>query len=130
MEKIKITIFGNEKNKNEIIYNNIIDAMERMNLSKQEQIEYFKERMALIENNNKNKFIISILIACSLLLLCFGLYFMYSDMYLLGITLSLLSFIVVIWDLWKFLQKLYHTQQNEQYAQVEQLRKLLNMHLK
>ena len=39
-EPVSILIRGNEKNKNEIIYNNIIDKMNEMKLSKDDQVEY------------------------------------------------------------------------------------------
>ena len=42
---VKVNFNGTEKNKNEIIYNNIIGTMEDMNISKQEQIEYLKQKI-------------------------------------------------------------------------------------
>ena len=52
---ISISINGNEKNKNEIIYNNILDSMDEKNISKDEQIEYLKSKVANLESEVKNK---------------------------------------------------------------------------
>ena len=47
MEKeiLNIAISGEEKNKNEIIYNNIVEAMETLKMSKDDQIEYLKTKL-------------------------------------------------------------------------------------
>ena len=49
LEPISILIRGNEKNKNEIIYNNIVDKMDEMNLSKDDQVEYLKSKISILE---------------------------------------------------------------------------------
>ena len=62
MKKIKITIDGNEKNKSEIVYNNVIDDMNDNNLSKEQQIEYLKERINYLETSMKNKIHLGLII--------------------------------------------------------------------
>ena len=55
LEPISILIRGNEKNKNEIIYNNIVDKMDEMNLSKDDQVEYLKSKISILESETHNK---------------------------------------------------------------------------
>ena len=54
-KKLKITIKGNEKNKSEIVYNNLLTNMDGLELSKDKQIEYLKSRINFLETNIKNK---------------------------------------------------------------------------
>ncbi|MBS7021124.1 MAG: hypothetical protein KH135_04585, partial [Firmicutes bacterium] len=54
-EPMSILIRGNEKNKNEIIYNNIVDKMDEMNLTKEEQVEYLKSKVSILELETHNK---------------------------------------------------------------------------
>ena len=42
---MNIKIDGNEKSKSEIIYNNIVDTMDEMKLSKDDQLDYLKQKI-------------------------------------------------------------------------------------
>lgn len=129
-KKLKITIKGNEKNKSEIVYNNLLSSMDGNDISKDKQIEYLKSRINYLETNIKNKFVLgSILLVC-LIILSLGILFMYLDVYLLGIILSILSFIIVIIFLLKFKNKNIDNEINDTFEEVETLRKILNSKLK
>lgn len=129
-KKLKITIKGNEKNKSEIVYNNLLSNMDGNDISKDKQIEYLKSRINYLETNIKNKFVLgSILLVC-LIILSLGILFMYLDVYLLGIILSILSFIIVIIFLLKFKNKNIDNEINDTFEEVETLRKILNSKLK
>ena len=47
---MNIKVNGNEKHKSEIIYNNIVESMEEMQMSKEEQIEYLKSKLSSMES--------------------------------------------------------------------------------
>ena len=129
-KKLKITIKGNEKNKSEIVYNNLLSNMDGNDISKDKQIEYLKSRINYLETNIKNKFVLgSILLVC-LLILSLGILFMYLDVYLLGIILSVLSFVIVIIFLLKFKNKNIDNEISDTFEEVETLRKILNSKLK
>lgn len=129
MKDINITINGNEKNKNEIIYNNIIGAMETMDLTKDEQIDYLKNKIATFESDLKNKHVITITIICGLLLLIFGLYLIIKTNIILGIIIVLISFILTITKLLLIIRKMTNDKNNK-YDKIEYLRNILDKKLK
>ena len=63
MEKeiLNIAISGEEKNKNEIIYNNIVEAMESLKMSKDDQIEYLKTKVSDMEHQYQNNILILVI---------------------------------------------------------------------
>lgn len=129
-KKLKIVIKGNENNKSEIVYNNLLNNMESSDLSKDKQIEYLKSRINYLETNIKNKLILGIILVLNLVILALGIFFMYLDVYFLGILLSMLSFILVIILLLRFKNKNINYELNDDFAEIDTLRKLLNSKLK
>lgn len=129
-KKLKITIKGNEKNKSEIVYNNLLTNMDGLELSKDKQIEYLKSRINFLETNIKNKVVLGLILVINLVILSLGILFMYLDVYFLGILFSLLSFILVIILILKFKNKNINDEINDDFTEIETLRKLLNCKLK
>lgn len=129
-KKIKIVIQGTEKNKSEIVYNNLINNMESSELNKDKQIEYLKSRINYLETNIKDKFILSSIILLSLIILILGMVFMYLDLHILGIIISILSFGLVVLLLIKFKDKNIKSEVNNDFKEIEVLRNLLNSKLK
>ena len=68
--KIQVNISGEEKNKSEIVYNNVIDQMEDMKLTKAEQVQYLKTKVAALEVETRNKLTMWALIAIGFALMC------------------------------------------------------------
>ena len=83
-EGLNIYISGEENNKNEIVYNNVV---KNMKLTKEEQVEYLKHKVSQLELEMKNKMLISILCLISIVGICFGIFLIILDVYLLGIIL-------------------------------------------
>ena len=90
-EPVSILIRGNEKNKNEIIYNNIIDKMNEMKLSKDDQVEYLKSKISILELETHNKVSLMLSIIICLIFLGLGIYFVAIDVYLFGCFVSFTS---------------------------------------
>lgn len=128
-KKMKIVIQGTEKNKSEIVYNNLISNMSSLDLSKDKQIEYLKSRINFLETNIKNKFILVSSLTLSFIILVLGLIFMSLNIYILGISFSVLSFILLSFLLIKFKGKNNNEVANE-FNEIEVLRSLLNSKLK
>ncbi len=127
---VKVNFNGTEKNKNEIIYNNIIDTMEDMNISKQEQIEYLKQKITYLENTSKERAIIIITVLIGFILLLFGVYLMSINIKTYGAIFIVVSFIAVITKLILVIRKLQASSKDGKFDSVEQLRKILNLKLK
>lgn len=127
---VKVNINGTEKNKNEIIYNNIINTMEDMNISKQEQIEYLKQKITYLENTSKEKTTLIATILIGFIMILFGVYLMSININVYGAILILVSFIVVTTKLVLMIKKLQASCKDSKFDSVEQLRKILNLKLK
>ena len=124
-EKIDISINGNEKSKNEIIYNNLLKE-----LDKEQQINYLKSKVTSLELEKKNRLVSAILILSSIIGFSIGIYFLILDLYILGTVVIFLTFIAVMirfYMMYKNMLKIYH---NNEFDKLEHLRKILNMKLK
>ena len=130
MEPISILIRGNEKNKNEIICNNIVDKMDEMNLTKEDQVEYLKSKIAILELETHNKVNLMICILLCLIVLGLGIYFVAIDLYLFGVLVSFLSVFVLMFKMYQSFQTSMRISKPENYDKIEHLREILNMRLK
>ncbi len=130
LEPISILIRGNEKNKNEIIYNNIVDKMDEMNLSKDDQVEYLKSKISILESETHNKLSLMISILVCLIMLGFGIYFVAIDLYLFGALISFLSVFVLMFKMYQSFKTSMNISKPDNYDKIEHLREILNMRLK
>ncbi len=128
-EILNIAISGEEKNKNEIIYNNIIEAMETLNMSKEDQIEYLKNKVSSMEHQYQNNILILITLVISLTLICLGLYLVATDEYLLGVILTFIGFSLSTVKLLTTIRK-NNSFRNKKYIELESLRDSLSSILK
>lgn len=126
---MNINISGQEKNKSEIIYNNLIDNMEAMEISKEDQIEYLKLKISNLEADTHNKFIVGLLLIIALFSLGLGLYLMYIELYFLGLTFVLASFLGLACKLIATAKK-NTVIRNNKYDEIEKIRSLLGTKLK
>lgn len=124
-EKIDITINGNEKSKNEIIYNNIMQE-----LNKEDQVKYLKHKVTTLEIESKNKLVALILVLSSIVGFSIGIYFLVVDLYILGSLVIFTTFIAVMIRFYMMYKSVLNITHDMEFDKVEHLRKLLNMHLK
>lgn len=131
MEKeiLNIAISGEEKNKNEIIYNNIVEAMETLKMSKDDQIEYLKMKVSNMEHQYHNNVVILIVLVVSFMLMCLGLYLVATNEFLLGVVLTFIGFGLSIIKLLTTIRK-NNTIRNKKYIELESLRDSLSSILK
>ncbi len=131
MEKkgMNIKITGEEKNKNEIIYNNVVDAMDNLKMTKDEQIEYLKTKVSNMENTYQSNIMILVTLIISILLLGLGLYLVATDQILLGIVLVLLGFSVIVVKLLLTLKR-YTSMRTKKYIEIDSLKENLSSILK
>lgn len=131
MEKeiLNIAISGEEKNKNEIIYNNIVEAMETLKMSKDDQIEYLKTKVSNMEYQYHNNVTILIVLVVSFMLMCLGLYLVATNEFLLGVVLTFIGFGLSIIKLLTTIRK-NNAIRNKKYIELESLRDSLSSILK
>ena len=128
--KLKIVINGNETNKSEIVYNNLLNNMDSTDLSKDKQIEYLKSRINFLETNIKSKALLTTIILINFIVLCLGIFFICINYKILGTIIDLVSFVSIIISLTKFYKKYNNVEVYNNFSEIETLRKLLNEKLK
>ena len=102
---LNIAVSGDEKNRNEIVYNNVVDAMDKLNMSKNDQIEYLKTKITTLETEYQNNMTILITILLSLALICVGIYLLITNDYILGTVFIMIGFMLTVYKLIRSLIK-------------------------
>ena len=131
MEKdiLNIAISGDEKNKNEIVNNNIVDAMSKLKMTKDEQIDYLKTKLTVVENEYQNNLMLIITIVISVIIMILGIYLLISDEYILGILFIFVGFTFMVYKLVRVLindRKI----RNKKFIEIEGIRSNINSILK
>ncbi len=126
-KKINIQINGDESNKSEIIYNNVI---QNMNLDDKEQIEYLKSKITHLELELKTNNLTYLLCIISIFGLGFGIFLVAQDIYLLGSLFIVSTFVGVILRFYLMYKNAIYVRRNSDYDKIEQLRRILNERIK
>lgn len=125
-KKINILISGEENNKSEIVYNNVI---QNMNLTSEEQLKYLKTKVSYLELELKNRNFLFLLFMISLIGIGLGLYFLIRDFYLLGSIFIIVTFVGVSYKFYG-VHKNITTNKDSEFDKIEHLRKILNDRIK
>lgn len=126
---INISINSKDETKSQIVYNNVISNMDKMALSKEEQLDYLKSRITELEQDHKNKLQIILLTIVFSVILAFGLFLIVQEFYTLGIIVSFTIFFVAIITIYK-LSKNLKSNLDDRYEEIETIRKLISSRLK
>lgn len=126
---INININSKDETKSQIIYNNVITNMDKMDLSKDEQLDYLKSRITELEQEHKNKLQIILLTAIFAIILAFGLFLIIQEFYTLGVIISFAIFFTSIITIYR-LSKNFKSNLDDKYEEIETIRKLINSKLK
>lgn len=126
-DKVKISITGEERSKNEIVYNNII---ENLKLTEEEQVKYLKNKVTNLEIEMHNKMITILLILLSIIGLTLGIGLIIMDIYILGILFVVATFVFVAIKFYLMYKKILKITKSMEFDKIEHLRDILNMHLK
>lgn len=129
-KKLKIVINGNEKNKSEIVYNNLLSNMDSTEVSKDKQIAYLKSRINFLETNIKSKALFTLIILINFVILCLGIFLICINYKILGTIVSIISFISIIISLTKFYKNYNNIEMQNDFSELDSLRKILNSKLK
>ena len=131
MEKdiLNIAISGDEKNKNEIVNNNIIEVMGKLKMTKDEQIDYLKTKLTVVENEYQNNLMVIITLVISAVIMILGIYLLISDEYILGVLFVFAGFAFMVYKLVRVLindRKI----RNKKFIELESIRNSINSILK
>ena len=126
---LNIAVSGDEKNKNEIVYNNVVDVMDRLKMSKDEQVEYLKTKITTLETDYQNNMMIIFTIFLSLAVMSVGIYLLITNDYILGISFVMIGFALTVYKLIKALIR-DRKIRNKKFMELESIRSSLNSILK
>ena len=126
---LNIAVSGDEKNKNEIVYNNVVDAMDKLKMSKNDQIDYLKMKLSTLETEYQNNMMILVTLIVSLIIICVGIYLLITDDYILGIAFVIIGFSATVYKLVKTLLK-DRKIRNKRFMELESIRNSLDIILK
>ena len=128
--KKNITINIKDKNstKSEITYENVIETMEKSGLNKGEQIEYLKAKITQLEQEQKNKYDITINSLICILSQIIGITLLILNFYTIGTIIIFVSTAYTIYKTYKIANK--NKIDLEKYEEIESIRKIINDKLK
>lgn len=126
-KKINISINGDENNRSEIVYNNVIS---NLNLTSDEQINYLKNKASLLELELKNRRLTTLLCIISIIGISFGICLLIQDLYILGSIFIVITFIGVILRFSLMYKNMIESTKSKEFEKVESLKKLLEEKLK
>lgn len=127
IKKINISINGDENNKSEIVYNNVI---QNLGLTEEEQVKYLKTKITHLEMELKNKSLTALLTLISALGIGFGLFLMIQDLYFLGSLFVITTFVGIIVRFYLMYKNVANMYKSMEFDKIEQLRKVLNERIK
>lgn len=125
-EKINI-IIGDEKTKEELIYNNVI---RNLNLSNHDEIKYLKRKVYTLEEELKTRMLYTLIFLFAFVSLCFGIVLLAFDLYILGIILIFSTFLFVVVKLILYFKMTIKKHTSSEFDKVDQLKQLLEEKLK
>ena len=104
--------------------------MDEMNLSKEDQVEYLKSKISILESETHNKLNLMLSILVCFIMLGFGIYFVATDLYLFGTLIVLLSVFILMFKMYQYFKTSMNISKPDNYDKIEHLREILNMRLK
>jgi hypothetical protein len=126
-KKINISINGDENNRSEIVYNNIIS---NLNLTSEEQVKYLKNKAALLELELKNRKLTTLLCIISVIGISFGIGLLAQDLYILGSLFIIITFIGVILRFSLMYKSMIENTKSKEFEKIESLKNILEEKLK
>ncbi len=126
-KKINISITGDESNRSEIIYNNVIS---NMSLTEEEQIKYLKRKSETLELELKNKKLTILLTIISIIGISFGIMLLVKDLYFLGTLFIVITFVGVICRFYLMYKNMIQSTKSKEFEKIENLKRILEDKLK
>ncbi len=127
LKRINILINGDEKDRSEIIYNNIIS---NLNLTEEEQIKYLKDKATKLELELRSRTLTVLLSIISLIGIGFGIILLMNDLYILGSMFITITFIGVVIRFYLMYQNIINKTKSREFDKVDALKQLLEERLK
>lgn len=127
LKKINISINGDELNRSEIIYNNVIS---NLNLTEEEQVKYLKDKATKLELEIKSRSLTILLCLISLVGIGFGIFLLMNDLYLIGSLFIVVTFVGVFIRFYLMYQNIINLTKSREFEKVDALKEILEARLR
>ncbi|MBR1718144.1 MAG: hypothetical protein IJ715_02610 [Bacilli bacterium] len=127
LKKINILINGDELNRSEIIYNNVIS---NLNLTEEEQVKYLKDKATKLELEIKSRSLTILLCLISLVGIGFGIFLLMNDLYLIGSLFIVVTFVGVFIRFYLMYQNIINLTKSREFEKVDALKEILEARLR
>ena len=127
LKKINILINGDEKDRSEIIYNNIIS---NLSLTEEEQVKYLKDKATKLELELRSRTLTILLCLISLVGIGLGVFLLMNDLYVMGTLFIVVTFIGVIARFYLMYQNIINKTKSREFEKVDALKEILESKLR
>ncbi|MBP3766264.1 MAG: hypothetical protein J6G98_03705 [Bacilli bacterium] len=127
LKKINILINGDEVDRSEIIYNNVIS---NLNLTEEEQVKYLKDKATKLELELRSRTLTILLCLISLVGIGFGIFLLMNDLFIMGTLFITVTFIGVIIRFYLMYQNIINKTKSREFEKVDALKEILEAKLK
>lgn len=131
MKKKSINISINDKNetKSQVVYNNVLDSMEKSSMTKEEQLDYLKARISYLEDSTKEKQLYLVSGLIFLIILSLGIFLTVLKYVTFGTILIVLAFFGNMFFTYRIAKK-YKRNNDNAYEEIDAIREVINSRLK
>ncbi len=127
LKKINILINGDEKDRSEIIYNNIIS---NLGLTEDEQVKYLKDKATKLELELRSRTLTILLCLISFVGIGLGVFLLMNDLYIMGTLFIVVTFIGVIARFYLMYQNIINKTKSREFEKVDALKEILESKLR
>ena len=127
LKKINILINGDEKDRSEIIYNNIIS---NLGLTEEEQVKYLKDKATKLELELRSRTLTILLCLISFVGIGLGVFLLMNDLYIMGTLFIVVTFIGVIARFYLMYQNIINKTKSREFEKVDALKEILESKLR
>ena len=127
LKKINILINGDEKDRSEIIYNNIIS---NLSLTEEEQVKYLKDKATKLELELRSRTLTILLCLISFVGIGLGVFLLMNDLYVMGTLFIVVTFIGVIARFYLMYQNIINKTKSREFEKVDALKEILESKLR
>ena len=127
LKKINILINGDETDRSEVIYNNVIS---NLNLTEEEQVKYLKDKATKLELELRSRTLTMLLCIISFIGIGFGIFLLMNDLYIIGTLFIATTFIGVIIRFYLMYQNIINKTKSREFEKVDALKEILETKLK
>lgn len=127
LKKINILINGEEKDRSEIIYNNVIS---NLGLTEEEQVKYLKDKATKLELELRSRTLTMFLCLISFIGIGFGIFLLMNDLFIMGTLFISVTFIGVITRFYLMYQNIINKTKSREFEKVDALKEILEAKLK